>query len=75
MNAQNKKKYENVKLVKTYYRKLENFLYLLGISPLNTAKDWEGSTYWEYEDTPQLRFAVEGFRNLEEGLKKMNEHL
>ena len=69
-----KKKYENVKTVKTNYRKLENFLYVMGISPLNTAKDWDGSTYWEYEDTPQVRLAVRAFRDLSDGLEQLKEH-
>lgn len=74
MKPMNKKNYENVKTVKTNYRKLENFLYLFGIAPLKTAKDWDGSTYWEYEDTPQLQLAVAGFRQIDDGLKKLNNH-
>lgn len=65
-------KYENVKTVKTTYRKLENFLYLMGISCLRTYKDWDGSTVWEYEDTPQLRMLAAGFKDMEVKLKQLN---
>ena len=71
MNVRN---IENVKTVKTTHRKLENFLYLMGIAPLQTGKDWDGSTYWMYEDTPQLRMLVSGFRDMEMKLKQLNSH-
>lgn len=61
------------KTLKTTYRKLENFLYLIGISYIHTGKDWDGSTYWEYEDTPELRLAVNMFKELEAQLKEMRE--
>lgn len=73
MKVRNMKKYENVKTVKTSFRKLENFLYLFGIAPLNTTKNWDGATVWEFEDTPQLRFAVEKFKEIEMTLRQMNE--
>lgn len=69
-----KKMYDGVKTLRTTYRKLENFLYLIGIGYLESGKDWDGSTYWVYEDTPQLRLAVETFKELERKLKALNEH-
>ena len=58
------KKYENVKTIKTTNRKLENFLYLLDIVPLYSTKEWDGSTAWVYEDTPELRQLAEEFTDL-----------
>ena len=52
---------EEQNTVKTNFRKLENFLYLMGIAPMNTFKDWDGATAWEYEDTAELRLAVQTF--------------
>lgn len=66
--------FENVKTVKTTYRKLENFLFLMGIAPIETGKDWDGSTYWMYEDTPQLRLLAEGFKDIESRYKALNSH-
>lgn len=66
--------FENVKTVRTTYRKLENFLYAMGISAVETGKEWDGSTYWVYEDTPQLRFLAESFKSIEAGLKQLNTH-
>jgi len=51
----------NQNTVKTTYRKLENFLYLMGIAPMNTFKDWDGATAWEYEDTEELRLLLLNF--------------
>lgn len=59
------------KTVKTTYRKLENFLYLMGIAPVKTVKEWDGSTAWEYEDTAELRLAVQTFKELDAQLKAM----
>lgn len=61
------------KTLKTTHRKLENFLYLMGIAPLQTGKDWDGSTYWIYEDTPEVRLATRMFRELEAQLKELRE--
>ena len=68
----NMRNIENVKTVKTTYRKLENFLYIMGISYLQTGKDWDGSTYWIYEDTPQLRMLAAGLKEMEAKLKLLN---
>lgn len=61
------------KTIKTTYRKLENFLYLMGIAPLQTVKEWDGSTAWEYEDTAELRLATKTFKELEAQLKTIRE--
>lgn len=61
------------KTLKTTHRKLENFLYLMSITPLQTGKDWDGSTYWVYADTPEVRLATRMFRDLEIQLKEIRE--
>ena len=61
------------KTLKTTYRKLENFLYLIGIAPTRTYKDWDGSTAWEYIDTPEVRLATKMFKELEAQLKELKE--
>ena len=68
----NKKNYENIKTVRTTHRKLENFLYLMGIMYIETGKDWDGSTYWLYEDTPQLRYLAESFKEIERKYRMLN---
>ena len=64
---------EDQNTVKTNFRKLENFLYLMGIAPMNTFKDWDGATAWEYEDTAELRLAVQTFKDLNAQLKALRE--
>lgn len=67
----NKKIYENVKTLRTTNRRLENFLYVLGVMPLYHEKEWDGSTVWVYEDTPELRSLVKDFQNANERRKRM----
>ena len=62
---------QNTAIVTTTYRRLENFLYLMNIAPLRTYKAWDGSTAWDYEDTPELRLATSTFKELEAQLKAM----
>lgn len=61
------------KTLTTTYRKLENFLYTVGIEPLRSVKQWDGSTAWEYEDTAELRLAVKTFKELEAQVKALRE--
>jgi len=61
------------KTLKTTYRKLENFLYSMGISAVESGKEWDGSTYWVYEDTPELRLIASTFKTLEAQLKELKE--
>ena len=61
------------KTVITTYRRLENFLYNMGINPVRTFKSWDGCTAWEYEQTAELRIAVDTFRELDAKLKAQRE--
>ena len=54
----------NQKTIKTTNRKFENFLYMLDILPLYTEKEWDGSTAWFYEDTPEIRQLAKDFTDL-----------
>lgn len=64
-------KYENVKKLKTTNRKLENFLYLMDILPLYSEKEWDGSTAWFYEDTPELRQLAREFQDVNSRKKRI----
>ncbi|MGN0758549.1 MAG: hypothetical protein ACI4MU_05075 [Candidatus Ventricola sp.] len=44
-------------IVFTSNRRLENYLYLLGIRNIGYKKNWDGYTYWRYEVTPGLKQA------------------
>ena len=68
------KMYENVKTIRTTYRRLENLLYLLGIRPLEQGKEWDGSIYWVFEDTPQVRLVAKTLKELEANLRQLNMH-
>ena len=70
----NNNRFSGVKTVKTTYRRLESLLYTMGISYIETGKDWDGSTYWIYEDTPQVRVIAEGLKQIEAKLKLLNQH-
>ena len=61
------------KTIKTTSRKLENYLYLMGVSPLRMFKEWDGMTVWEYEDTAEFRLIVDNFQDLHIQLKAMRE--
>ena len=61
------------KTVTTSYRRLENVLYALGYTALRSFKDWDGSTIWEYEDTPELRLIAETLKELDAKLKAIKE--
>ena len=45
----------------------------MGIAPMNTFKDWDGATAWEYEDTAELKLAVQTFKDLNAQLKALRE--
>lgn len=64
-------KYENVKKLKTTNRKLENFLYLMDVLPLYSEKEWDGSTAWFYEDTPELRQLAREFQDVNSRKKRI----
>ena len=59
------------KTISTTYRRLENILYLMGINPVRSFKAWDGSTVWEYEDTPEVRLIASTLKDLEAKLKEM----
>lgn len=63
----------NHKTIKTSYRRLENLLYLMGIRPVNTFTEWDGSIVWEYHDTPEVRLVASTLKDLEAQLKDMRE--
>ena len=63
----------NQKTVKTTYRRLENILYTMGISYIETGKDWDGSTYWIYEDTAEVRLIATALKDIEVKLKTLKE--
>lgn len=67
-------RYENVKTVKTTYRRLETLLYMMGIRPLQEGREWDGSKCWIYEDTPQVRLVAQSLNELEANLKALNTH-
>ena len=55
---------ENVKTRKTTNRKLESYLYAVGISPIEYKVLWDGMVQWTYLDTPLFRQHCETFKNL-----------
>lgn len=59
------------KTLRTTYRRFENYLYFMGFLPVRSYKSWDYSTVWEYEDTPELRKAAEGFPEYNERIKAM----
>ena len=63
----------NRKTITTSYRRLENLLYLMGIHPVNSFKEWDGSTVWEYIDTPGVRLVTATLKDLEATLKELRE--
>lgn len=63
----------NQKTVKTTYRRLESLLYTMGISYIETGKDWDGSTYWIYEDTAEVRLIAAALKDMEAKLKTLRE--
>ena len=63
----------NHKTIKTSYRRLENLLYSMGIKAISTSTDWDGSTVWEYPDTPEVRLVAASLKDLEAQLKAMRE--
>lgn len=61
------------KTLTTTYRRLENVLYIMGITPLKTGKEWDGSTYWVYADTPEVRLIASTLKTLEAQIKELKE--
>ena len=43
------------------------------IAAVESGKEWDGSTYWVYEDTPELRLIASTFKTLEAQLKELKE--
>lgn len=61
------------KTITTTYRRLENVLYAMGFPPQRSFKQWDGSTVWEYEDTPEIRLIAETVRELNAKLEEMRQ--
>lgn len=53
-----------VKTRKTTNRKLESFLYAVGIAPIKYEVLWDGMVQWTYRDTPEFRQHCEYFKEL-----------
>ena len=61
------------KTITTTNRRLENYLYVLGINPIRMYKSWDMMTVWEYEDTPQLRELTAEFLMYQSRRKALKE--
>lgn len=48
--------------LKTYNRKLEQVLYMLGITYLSCDKDDDGMTYWTYRNDDKTKQIFDWFR-------------
>lgn len=55
-------------------RKLENFLYILGVKPIGMFKSLDDMTTWVYDDSPELRKLIEDYKNYKDASRK-NEHV
>lgn len=44
-------------------RRLENFLYILGIEPIGMFKSLDDMTTWVYDDSPELRQLIEDYKD------------
>lgn len=62
------------KTVQTTNRKLETYLYSLGIKAVSSKILWDGMVEWTYEDTEEFRSAFQVYRNTKVLLhrKKLN---
>ena len=56
--------------VTTTNRRLEHFLYGIGIYPLKSYRQWDCMTAWVYEATPQFKAAVKRYRELYEEYRR-----
>lgn len=48
----------------TTNRRLQNYLYILGIKSTGYEKNWDGYTVWSYTVTPEFRRAVKDFGSM-----------
>ena len=53
---------EHMETVKTTNRKLEAYLYAIGIKPISYEVLWDGMVQWTYEKTSALEEACNLFR-------------
>lgn len=53
-----------IKTRKTTNRKLESYLYAMGIMPLEYKVLWDGMVQWTYKDTELFRMHCDAFRDL-----------
>lgn len=60
----------NIRILRTTNRKLENYLYMVGIKPIGLKNKWDGMVEWSYEDTPEFRKAHAAYRELVGANKK-----
>lgn len=62
------------KTVQTTNRKLETYLYSLGIKAVSSKILWDGMVEWTYEDTEEFRSAFQVYRSTKVLLhrKKLN---
>lgn len=54
----------NGELVGTSNRRLQNFLFILGIKTFGFEKGWDGYTVWYYIVTDELRLAVKDYATM-----------
>lgn len=62
---------QNGEIVCTSNRRLQNYLYILGIKSLSYEKNWDGYTVWAYRVTDELRSAVEDFASMQKRRARM----
>jgi hypothetical protein len=58
--------------MKTTNRKLEGYLYALGIKPVCYEVLWDGMVQWTYQNTPSFKEACEMYRQTKVRLYKEN---
>lgn len=54
----------NGEVVGTSNRRLQNFLFILGIKTLKYTKGWDGYTVWYYLVNDELRLAVKDYSTM-----------
>ena len=55
----------NGETVCTSNRRLQNFLFILGIKTTSFSRNWDGYTMWCYKVDDKLRLAVKDFATME----------
>lgn len=55
---------KNGEMVETANKRLQNFLYILGIDAVRFYKKWDGQTIWVYRMSDEFRSAVSSFGDM-----------